>query len=160
MEFKDLELLLDKYFEGNSTLEEEKQIREFFRTNSDLPEKLVETKAMFEFFQNESVKQTELQLIQIANWKSVKSTNKRKIYYLISGIAASLLLLISILTYTDNSEEQKVYAYINGKPIMNEQVAKMEAKRALLLVSSNFNHGAENLNHLSTFSKAEELIVK
>jgi len=159
MEFKDFELLLDKYFEGNSTLEEEKQIREFFRTNSDLPEKLVETKAMFEFFQNESEKQTELPLIQIANWKSVKSANKRKIYYLISGIAASLLLLISILTYTDNSEEQKVYAYINGKPIMNEQVAKMEAKRALLLVSSNFNQGAENLNHLSTFSKAEELVV-
>ena len=80
--------------------------------------------------------------------------------YLFSGIAASIVLLISILTYSDNPEEQKVYAYINGKPIMNEQVAKMEAKRALLLVSSNFNQGTENLKHLSTFSKAEEIVRK
>ena len=158
MEYKELEILLDNYFEGNTNLEEEQQIREFFRTNSDLPETLLGTKAMFELFQREAEKQTELSLIQIVNRQSAKSINQRKIYYLISGIAASIILLISILTYSDNFEEQKIYAYINGKPIMNEQVAKMEAKRALLLVSSNFNHGTKNLNHLSNFSKAEALV--
>ncbi|RLD64861.1 MAG: hypothetical protein DRI95_09930 [Bacteroidetes bacterium] len=160
MEYKELEILLDKYFEGNTTLEEEQKIREFFLKNSDLPAKLVKTKAMFEFFQKETEKRIELPLIQIVNRQSEKNTNRRKIYFLISGIAASILILISVFNFSDNSEEQKVYAYINGKPIINEQVAKMEAKRALLLVSSNFNHGAKNLNHLTSFSKAEELIGK
>ena len=153
-----MKILLDKYFEGDTTLEEEQQIREFFRKNSDFSSKLVEIKEMFEFFNNESEKQLELEFIPNEKKKSKK--NLRMIYYLISGIAATILLLIGILTYTDNFEEQKVYAYINGKPIMSEQVAKMEAKRALLLVSSNFNQGTENLKHLSAFSKAEEIVQK
>lgn len=160
MEFKELEILLDEYFEGNTTLQGEQQIREFFRTNSDLPAKLVEIKEMFDFFQSESEKQVNFQITPIFNEQSLKKTNFKNILYLFSGIAASIVLLISILTYSDNPEEQKVYAYINGKPIMNEQVAKMEAKRALLLVSSNFNQGTENLKHLSTFSKAEEIVRK
>ena len=154
MEFKNLELLLHKYFEGNTSLDEEQQIKEFFKNNKELPEKLLKTKAMFEFFQNEKEKQLEY---QFSPGKS-KKTSIKKLYYQVSGIAASILILISIFIYTDNSEEQKIYAYINGKPIMNEQVAKMEAKRALLLVSSNFNQGTENLKHLSTFSKAETII--
>lgn len=160
MEFKNLEILLDKYFEGNTTLDEEQQIREFFRKNADLPEKLMETKAMFEFFQKESEKQVEFQFAPTLTKKSTKNTTIRKVYYLVSGIAAAIVLLISIVTYSDNSEEQKVYAYINGKPIMNEQVAKMEAKKALLFVSSKFNKGTENLKHLSIFSKAEDVVLK
>ena len=158
MEYKELEILLDKYFEGNTSLKEEQEIKDFFKNNSELPENLIETKAMFLFFQSEKEEQTELEFVPTARRKPKK--NLRKIYYQVSGIAASIILLISILTYSDNSEEQKIYAYINGKPIMNEQVAKMEAKRALLLVSSNFNHGTKNLNHFTSFSRAEELIVK
>ncbi len=151
-------MLLDKYFEGNTTLAEEKQIKKFFKNNTELPEKLTEIKTMFEFFQNEYEKQSELDLNLIVQKTNTKKTNIKRLYYRISGIAASIILLIGIFIYTDNQEEQKIYAYINGKPIMDEQVAKIEAKRALLLVSSNFNQGTENLKHLSNFSEAESLV--
>ncbi len=155
MEFENLEILLEKYFEGNTTLNEELEIKDFFKNNTELPENLIETKAMFEFFRNEKEQQLDLKVFSIGKNRKVKM---RKLYYQVFAIAASILILISIFTYTDNSEEQIVYAYINGKPIMNEQVAKMEAKRALLLVSSNFNNGTENLKHLSSFSEAESLV--
>ena len=155
MEFKELEILLERYFDGKTTLAEEQQIKEFFKNSAELPQKMKETKAMFEFFQNEKEKQADFEFSPIKRKDKAKI---RKLYYQVSAIAASILILISIFTYTDNLEEQKVYAYINGKPIMNEQVAEMEAKRALMLVSSNFNQGAENLKHLSSFNRAETLV--
>jgi len=155
MEFKDLEILLEKYFDGETTLFEEQQIVKFFKNNTELPEKFKQTKAMFEFFKDEKESKADFEFAPTENKKTTKT---RRLYYQVSAIAASILIFISIFTYTDNLEEQKVYAYINGKPIMNEQVAIMEAKRALLLVSSNFNEGTESLKHLSSFNKAEMLV--
>ena len=155
MEFKDLEILLEKYFEGNTTLNEELQIKEFFKNNSDLPDNLMETRAMFQFFSKEKQEKTDM-VFPVK--EKQKSARVRNLYYQVSAIAASILILISVITYTDNTEEQRVYAYINGKPIMDEQVAIIEAKRALLLVSSNLNEGTESLKHLSSFNKAEKLV--
>ena len=155
MEYKELESLLDKYFEGETTLVEEQQIVKFFEKNTELPEKYNQIKAMFEFFKAEKESKADFDIESTTNKKTTKI---RTLYYQLIAVAAIILIVISIFTNTDNSEEKKVYAYINGKPIMNEQVAEMEAKRALLLISSNFNQGTENLKHLSSFSKAEMLV--
>lgn len=155
MEYKELENLLDKYFEGETTLVEEQQIVEFFEKNNELPEKYNQIKAMFEFFKAEKEGKVDF---DIESTNNKQTTKIRMLYYQLIAVAAIILIVISIFTNTYNSEEKKVYAYINGKPIMNEQVAEMEAKRALLLISSNFNQGTENLKHLSSFSKAEMIV--
>jgi len=159
MEFKDLEILLDKYFDGESTLEEEMQIKCFFKDQSNLPDELKQTKAMFDFFQKESAHKLEQELIFIKNTHKSKPDKTRKILYLITSVAASILLLFSIFTYINKPNSPKVYAYVNGKPIMDEELAKQETEKALLLVSKNLNEGSKSLKHLSTFSKAEDIVT-
>ncbi|GET30805.1 hypothetical protein [Prolixibacter sp. SD074] len=48
METRRVEILLEKFFEGQSTLEEEQELRDFFRENRDLPEALEINRPFFE----------------------------------------------------------------------------------------------------------------
>jgi len=98
MEFKDLQILLDKYFDGESTLEEEMQIKRFFKEQSNLPDELKRTKAMFDFFQKESSNKLEKELNFIKETQKTKPAKIQRIVYLITSIAASILLFFSVLT--------------------------------------------------------------
>ena len=159
MEFKDLQILLDKYFDGESTLEEDMQIKRFFRENSNLPDELKRTRAMFDFFQKESSNKLEKELNFIKETQKTKPAKIQRIVYLITSIAASILLFFSVLTYMNKTNEQKIYAYVNGKPVMDKEQAKQETEKALLLVSKNLNEGTKSLKYLSTFSKAEDIVT-
>ena len=54
----------------------------------------------------------------------------------------------------DSKIEKPVYAYINGKPVENQQLAYKEAQKALMMVSKNLNEGSKNVKHLSELDKA------
>jgi len=43
---------------------------------------------------------------------------------------------------------------------MDKEQAKQEMEKALLLVSKNLNEGTKSLEHLSTFSKAEDIVTR
>jgi len=79
--------LLNKYFEGETSAEEEKQLRTFF-ASGDIPDHLIVYKPLFAYFDEEIGKEQ----------KTVKqvSLTGRKVLYWVSGIAASMLLLLAI----------------------------------------------------------------
>lgn len=145
-----IKILLEKYFEGATSLQEEAALRQYFTEEVHIPKELLYAKAMFTFIKKEK------------NVRFKKSKNKP--FYLI-GIAASIILatflIINNLQQTLSiDQEQIVYAYVNGEAITDKDVAIEYTKQALLAVSQNLDKGTKHLNQLNQLNKVEILIKK
>ncbi len=155
MEFKEIDNLLKKYFDGDSSLEEEALIWRFLKERKDLPIKYERIRSILAFYQSESHKTSKLTFETISAKKDKKRSIGRIFYF---AVAASITLLFGILYFNNTADEKPVYAYINGEPIENQEIAYKEAQKALMLVSKNLNDGAQNVNHLSELNKVVEKI--
>ncbi|CAN0298825.1 unnamed protein product, partial [Chrysoparadoxa australica] len=71
-------------------------------------------------------------------------------YAVVSGLAASLLLFIGLQFYVN----QQMQA-----PSQDAELAYLETKKALLLISEKLNKGTEDLDELSRLNEAQELIT-
>jgi hypothetical protein len=164
MEIFEIEKLIADYYEGKTSVSQEKELMHFFETQ-EVPPHLLEDKRLFQEI-NCSCNEIEVppHLEQklsflIDSWEKTEllekkeKTNKphleRRIinWQLISGIAASVCLVLSIGLYTHlNIEEQQTAAITDT--YSNPKDAYKEAQKALLLVSNNLNKGVSKLNNV------------
>lgn len=101
--------LLNRYFEGETSAEEEKQLRAFF-TSGDVPAHLRVHRPLFIYFEEE-IRQEKEPVRQIG-------INRRKTMYWISGIAAGVLLLLGIgqqFIFDERHFCSENYVVINGR---------------------------------------------
>jgi hypothetical protein len=157
MEFKEIDRLVNKYLEGETSLKEEIMIRQFLLETDPLPENYERLKTLFVFFDSEAQNRSSLKMEELIP-ASRKQWKLGRVFYF--AAAASIVVIFGIWALSNRSDEKKVYAYINGKPIENREIAYKEAQKALLLVSKNLNKGTEKINHLSEFNKAISILNK
>jgi hypothetical protein len=166
MNIKEIEILLEKYYEGETTREEEKLLREFFSAD-EVPAHLRQHQSLFRFFTSEasltldSVKQEKVLMRRLNRFeKEVSATDmqpvQRRMYYL-SGIAAGLLILIG-LVFTFKSELLRKHFPL--KENASTEMAYAQTKQALLLVSVGLNTGLDAVQRLSTLNNAMEQVQK
>jgi hypothetical protein len=144
MELAKIERILEAYFEGESTLEQEASLKEYFTGNEVAPH-LAVYKTLFVGLKaaKEEVSEREISL------PPTSSSTKRWWY----SIAASILIVIgvsSLLMPGDQitQEEQEALAAFN------------KSKETLILLSKNFNKGTEELAVLGQFTEAKNYILK
>lgn len=155
-----IENLLEKYFEGNTSLEEEKILKEFFQGES-IPPHLVSLKETFNYFSEEKSKD-ELDesfdkkvLSQINHFEiDHKRQSRRRLIYYASGIAASILIIISIFTNIDP------FSSTLKDTFDNPQMAYEETRKALLLVSGTLNKGVKPVEKMAKFDDGLEQMEK
>ncbi len=144
MESNKIERLLDAYFEGQTSLEEEKMLRNYF-LGKNVSEHLIQYKPIFvglEAASNEKMK-TELKLPQA----------KRTVGTWWYSVAAMLLVAMAVggfyLSQPRLSQEEK------------EALAAFEKSReAMLLLSENFNKGTEQLALVNQFTVTTNKYLK
>lgn len=124
----DIRPLLDRYFEGNTSAEEEKILRRYF-TQNDLPEDLQIYTSLFRFLDDESAALNVLNEIQreTTGSKRLKSFfwgKRSKAFFLgrirnIAAAAAVLVIVILLLTHPDkrSSPTNENYVWVDGKQI-------------------------------------------
>jgi len=151
MELNEIDQLLNKYFEGQTSLEEEAMIKAFFKSKDILPEKYIKLKALFCFYEASKNETSELEFENLIPNQKKKRNPLRIVYY---AVAASIAILFGIWFMQDSKIEKPVYAYINGQPVENQEVAFKEAQKALMMISKNLNEGTKNVKHLSELDKA------
>lgn len=140
MELVKVENLLEKYFEGETSLEQEAQLRKYFTTHK-VPAHLEAYQDLFGYFDsklNESYK------------KPLLPESKMKVPYKWLSIAASVAILFSVFVFnyqSKPSEEQIAQSYKN-------------TKEALQLISKNINKGAFAMAQLQEFEKTKEIVFK
>jgi hypothetical protein len=145
MNLHEIEKLLEKYFEGETSLSEEQMLRDFF-ASGNVPERWKNLERYFSF-----VIQEQNQLIDDIDFDnkvmSAVKGNKlaplidlhRPWIYWISGVAAGILLLIAVFVKFDPFTKRIEDTY------KDPQTAYIEARKILLYVSARFNKGTSSL---------------
>lgn len=138
IENMNIEELLNKYFEGETTCEEERDLRKFF-TRGIVPEHLEVYRPMFTFLERETHAFKEENLLQQYIMPSAlerKVPFRRKLLYSLSGIAAGLLLLLGIagVSYHFTAEPDS-YVIIDGEQYTDARLIREQALSAFEEVS-------------------------
>lgn len=161
MELSRIKILVDKYFDGLTSLEEEQELARYFAETEDIPEEYQVVKMMLLSFctlSNETPK---------AEVKAVAETKHRNIFRLnrkwIAGVAAAAAILIGIViafmpnkVIESTTETEPSYVcYVNGVRIDDEQVAYAEASRILGSVSEDMQLAMAEVNRLTHYTIAK-----
>ena len=151
MDYKELKKSVDKFFNGETNLKEEQVLKAYFKNSKDIPPDLLYAKELFCHFISESQETTDM--------PAVKKGKRISAGYVLSGIAASIIVIFGFLYFT-GKENETVYAYVNGIPVTDEDQALKETYKAFNLISKHLNRGTKDLNYLNKFNKIETLIKK
>lgn len=140
MELNNIEKIIEKYLEAETSIAEEKELRNYFSSPNVAPH-LEQYKYMFQYF---TIAKNE------TSSRSVP-LKPRKNYYKWITVAASFVLAFGFYTYnsvkSNTQEEEALLAYY-------------QTKKALQLVSSNFNIGAQKVGYLNEFENTKNQIFK
>ncbi|HFS67386.1 MAG TPA: hypothetical protein ENK67_04155 [Flavobacteriia bacterium] len=144
MAFNNIEKILDKYFDGETSQKEEIILKEYF-AKSDIPAHLEPYQAMFAYFA-QNKKEIAPQNLQV---KPIKST------WFGSWVAnAAVVLLLFAIGYSlypkRISEAEKKEA----------QIAFLETQKALQLISQNLNKGNKAVDYLNEFEISKKKVFK
>lgn len=134
-----MEELLERYFEGETSAVEERQIRVFFAAG-EVPEHLAVYIPLFAYFDEEierkvAVQQdkTSLKFEQAAT--QIRYPNRvRRAFYIFSGVAACMLALLSLTRWLDAADPclcSGNYVVINGRCYTDIQTVRSLAVEAL-----------------------------
>ncbi|WP_299049174.1 hypothetical protein [uncultured Polaribacter sp.] len=144
MELANIEKLVEKYLNAETSLQEEATLKNYF-TGGNVAPHLQEYKYMFTYFKS-TKQETYTKTIRLAPKKS----NRRSFKWL--SVAASLVLLFSVFV---------------GKQQYNKQQERKEAERiyaqvskGLGLLSSNLRKGENAVAQLYTYENTVNKILK
>lgn len=149
MNLQEIERLLEKYFEGESTLSEEEQLRKFFASGR-IPEQWNDLARYFNYLDQQKdlvITDPDFDEKIMANVKGnilgvITDIHRPWIYWIV-GAAASILILVAVFVKFDPFSRKF------DDTFKDPQVAYMEAKKILLYVSGKFNQGTRNLEPVS-----------
>ncbi len=133
MESKDtLERLLDRYFEGLTSGEEEKEIRLLFR-QGEVPEHLEVYRSLFAYLEEKS--ETAGQQTSTGNKKELPRRRTFRLHAAAS-IAAGLLLLLGVAGLWNTLRPvSDNYVWIDGKRYTDQMLVQQQARAAFEAVS-------------------------
>ena len=160
MDFKEREDLLIKYWNCETSLEEEKQLREYFG-GDDIPDQLRETASMFRHF--EEAKKKSLSDLAF-NDQVMRKVNPRKgqirrLMYNSMRIAAGLLVVI-VATWFIRTEVRQTIPQEIVDTYDDPELAFEETKKALLMISKSFGTAEQQTRKINMFNEAQEEIQR
>ena len=137
MELVNIEKLLQKYLDAETSIAEENELKRYFSSNNVAPH-LEEYQALFGYFtiSKQEVYTKPLQL----------KTQKQRWKWL--SVAASVVLLVSLYAGYENNEQRKAEKIYN------------ETQVAFNMLSANLNKGNEAIAQLQYFETAKNKIFK
>jgi hypothetical protein len=151
MELDRLKILVERYLEAETTLDEERELADIFAAGEDIPEEYEPVRAMFQTF--DAIKEQSAPNIAppVADEPKVGAEHKRR-WWLLGGvttIAAAACLVVMLTPPTTEmegiakehrgvvAEGAKLVCHIDGKMVTNESVAYQEANKILGGVANN-----------------------
>ena len=144
MEQNNIKILIDKYFNGNTTITEENQLKNYF-SNENVADDLKQYQPIFQYFSTQEKVTFEPNI-------TLKS-NKKPVYYL--SIAASIILLIGLGTYfkmNNTSSNNDLGSYDSP------EVAFKETQKVLQMLSSNVNIGVNSVAYFNEYQETKNII--
>lgn len=133
--------LIDRYYEGLTSAEEEKQLRAFL-SQSNLPERYRAEQAIFGYFTNKKPKRT-FSIQPYVRWAS----------------AAAVILVAVVSVQVFSIKNNQSFAYIDGQKITDVHAIKSQALASLSDVSTGNIEIENGINELNNHLPEQELNV-
>ncbi|WP_299390483.1 hypothetical protein [uncultured Gelidibacter sp.] len=163
MALDNIDQLLEKYDNAETTLAEEAQLRAYF-AQEDIPPHLESYKLLFQYVSNSQQEQfTKTVPLQ---------SNRKKVGQWVAVAAVAVLMLgayfqvnqMNQKTTLDDLSHEELLAYNQTIEVFSLVSSKLnkgtENLEAFKLVSTKLNKGAENLNHLQEFNKTTNKLFR
>ena len=133
--------VIDRYFEGNSSIEDENILRDYFLDSDNIDEDLEYLKHLFVYLNDESEALHILNEIKIdevsGTTHRVKSIKLRRVVLSISSMAAILVVGIILLFGDIGDSSDYSYVWVNGEKITNPHIVYKYAEKSFESVVSN-----------------------
>ena len=158
MDIQQIRILLDKFDRAETSLDEEKVLREYFLQHSEIPSGYESYRAHFQFcesarkkvHQNPELEKRLEDLMddQESSGKKI-ALDSRKIFTWIAAAAMIILIGTTVL-----------FLNRNRKPDLgtfdDPELAYIEAKRTMMYISQTLNYGTKELSNISKINSGVE----
>jgi len=159
MDSKHIEALLEKYWDAETTLEQEQELRAFFQGN-EVPENLNEAAMLFRYFEEEKAKKLNenfdadvtKKVQQRQGGKIVAMTN----WFQIARVAAGIAVVGAAIYLIGVDRTPKEMADTETDP----KLAFEQTKKALLMISKNFHKAQREASMINLLNDAEQTIQR
>ena len=149
MELNKIEILIEKYFQGETSIVEEKELHSYF-SSQDVAPHLEQYKTMFGYFTQAKKQEFAQEIPQIAK--------KRNVMWF--SVAASIAVLLGVATlYMININEPVNHQNELGT-YESPEIAFKETQKALALLSLNVNVGIESVMYVQEYETAKKRVFK
>jgi hypothetical protein len=162
MNYNEIDRLLERYLDGETSLSEEKILRDFL-SGSGIPEKYKPYSDLFQGFAeaekltftsrnfDKSIKRR----LKQADSKSLRPVVSIS-WYLVSGIAATVILAVLLFVPIQRLPVFNLFSDKIGDTFEDPQKAYAETVKVLLLVSEKLNSGTNKMKSMGKFNKGLE----
>lgn len=147
MEFNSINKLVEKYFSGETSIAEEKQLKDYF-SQPDVAPHLEQYRAMFGYF---------TQAKQEQFTKTVPLQPRKRNYVAWISVAASVALLFGLFTILNQHPQTQEH---DLGTFEDPEVAYRETQKALELVSENVNVGVKGMSYMKEYEKTTKTIFR
>lgn len=143
-----IEILIEKYFEGETSIAEEKELKAYF-SSLDVAQHLEQYKPVFGYFSQAKQEQFTATI-------PLKSKRRKIVAWL--SVAASVVVMLGIgfFAYQNTSEPTQENLGVIDDP----EIAFKETQKALALISKHVNTGIESVNYLGEYQQSKNKIFK
>ena len=149
-----IEKLIEKYFEGETSIAEETELKVYF-SSSDVEQHLKQYQSIFNYLSQAKEQQSTQQILL----GSTISDTKRPMVIWIS-MAASVLVMVGVGTYLFTKSNQQPTNTDEYGTYDNPEKALEETERALALVSEHLNTGIESVSYINEYENSKNKIFK
>jgi hypothetical protein len=158
MELNEIKLLLAKFYEGSTSLEEEHSLRDYFRDNT-VPEELATDRELFMYSLNEAklVPMNSGLEKKLEHWIDLQDAGEKKtrhiqLWYKVASVAAGIAILVVCYLFIVKQDNE-----IKPKDTYTDpQIAYAQVKQTLLYISEKLNKGTKPLNQMSKLNQGME----
>jgi hypothetical protein len=166
MDLNRVEILLERYWNCVSTVEEENELKALLNSK-DLPDNLKESAALFKYF--ELQKQTTLDakfdeeiVEKIKNQQSPKVRKLNHSFQNYMKVAAAVLVILaaSFIFRMEYWQGEKPKLLLVEDTFQTPEEAYAETKKAFLLIAEKMNSGRKQAQKIGIMNEAENKIKK
>ncbi len=145
MELSRIEKLLEKYFEGETTISEERELKKYFTTQI-VPTHLKGYQSLFQYFSEEGN--------EVVSSDFTLRNFTRVSRYKWIGVAASIAFIVGV--FITNYQGKKTGVDTYEDPL----VALEKTKEILNMVAQHMNRGTQDLRYLQEFENTKNKLIK
>lgn len=143
-----IENLLEKYFEAETSIAEEKELKDYF-ASPDVAQHLEQYKPIFGYA-------VQAKQEQFTATIPLNTKKRNKVVWL--SVAASVVVLLGVGIFTFNNYNQPQSGDLGTYD--DPEVAFRETQKALAMISESVNKGIGSMNYINEYEQSKNKIFK